>query len=72
MNTKTASVGVERFLRRAAVESATGLPRSTIYDMIADGRFPKPVKIGPKVAAWRESEIIAWQQARIAERDTAA
>ena len=47
-------------LRRPAVEAATGLSRSTLYEMIANGRFPKPVRLGARAVGWRESEIAAW------------
>ena len=36
----------ERMLRRPAVEARTGLSRSTLYAMMAEGRFPLPVKLG--------------------------
>jgi prophage regulatory protein len=56
------------FLRRQAVEARTGLSRSSIYDRIAAGEFPKPVPLGGRSVGWLESEIIEWQKARIAER----
>jgi prophage regulatory protein len=60
---------VQTILRRADVERATGLPRSTLYEMMAAGRFPKPVRIGARSVGWIETEILGWQKARIAERD---
>lgn len=60
----------ETFLRIADVQAATGLGRATIYRLISEKQFPKPVKIlGTRVSAWLASEIEAWQQARVAERD---
>lgn len=59
----------DQFLRLPAVVSKVGWSRVTIYRAVKDGRFPKPVKLGPRSIAWPESEIAAWQQARIAERD---
>lgn len=59
----------EKVLRRGEVERATGLPRATIYDKIAKGTFPRPIKLGERSVGWLEAEIIAWQKARIAERD---
>ena len=56
------------FLRRSAVEARTGLSRSSIYDRIAAGEFPKPVSLGGRSVGWLKSEIVAWQKARIAER----
>jgi prophage regulatory protein len=62
----------ETILRRPQVEKCTGKGRSAIYQEIAAGTFPAPIKIGPKAVGWLESEIIAWQKARIAERDQRA
>ena len=35
-------------LRRPAVEAMTGLSRSTIYAMMAEGEFPRPLKLGKR------------------------
>ena len=62
---------MEKFLRRKQIEELTGLARSTIYDRIKAGTFPKPVKIGGRAVAWLQSEIDAWQSDCIGEdRDT--
>jgi len=63
---------LERFLRRHEVERVTGLGRSTIYDKMSCGQFPKPVPLSGGAVGWIESEIIAWQAARIALRENAA
>ena len=62
----------EKFLRRDEVKAKTGLPVSTIYQQMSLDKFPRPVRISPRLVAWRESEIDEWQEARIAERDGAA
>lgn len=49
-----------KHLRRPAVEAATGLSRSTIYDMMDRGDFPRPIRIGRRAVAWPESEVLAW------------
>ena len=51
-------------LRRPAVEKIIGLSRSTIYEMISLGLFPKPIRIGRKAVGWRESVIIKWLESR--------
>jgi prophage regulatory protein len=56
------------FLRRPEVERVTGLPTSTLYDLMASGRFPRPVKLSASRVGWLESEVINWQQQRSAER----
>jgi prophage regulatory protein len=68
---------VDTFLRLEAVKQATGLGRSTIYDLMAEDppRFPRPVKPGgenAKAVAWLASEIAAWQRQKVAERDAVA
>lgn len=61
---------LQRFLQRKDVEAATGLPRSTIYERMAAGKFPRPVRqTGTRRVLWIEAEIIAWQDAQIIERD---
>lgn len=65
---------IETFLQLDNVKRATGMGRSTIYDLMAENppRFPRPVKInGERAIAWLASEIAAWQQERIAARDRA-
>ncbi len=46
-----------RLLRLVEVRSRTGLSRSTIYRLAAEGRFPAPVKLTAHASAWREDEI---------------
>ncbi|KPQ26587.1 MAG: prophage regulatory protein [Marinobacter excellens HL-55] len=55
---------IDRMLRRKEVEAITGRGRSAIYEGMAAGTFPKPVKIGARAVAWPESVIREW----IAER----
>ncbi|OXI91052.1 transcriptional regulator [Burkholderia sp. AU31652] len=55
----------QRFLRIHEVIYKTGLTRSSVY---AGCGFPPPVKIGPKAAAWVESEVEEWMAARMAAR----
>ena len=57
-----------RFLRLPQVQDLTGLPRSTIYWYMGDGRFPKAFQISERSVAWLESEIMDWMQERIAAR----
>lgn len=49
-------------LRRPTIEQMTGLSRSTIYAMMANGGFPRPVKLGSRAVGWREADVLAWLQ----------
>ena len=60
-----------RFLRLPAVMERTGLSRTTIYRLEMAGNFPRRVKLSTSgsisaSAAWVESEIQAWAEARVA------
>jgi len=50
--------------RRPDVERITGLSRSTLYAMMAEGNFPKPIKLGKRAVGWREADIAAWLDGR--------
>jgi prophage regulatory protein len=63
---------VRRFLRLPEVMERVGLRHTQIYDRMAEGKFPKAVKVGDRAVAWIESEIDAYQEACIAARDGAA
>ncbi len=54
------------FLRLPEVQIRTGKSRSTIYQGVNDGTFPKPIKLGgPRAVGWIEAEIEAYNQACI-------
>ena len=57
-----------RLIRLKQVMECTGLARSTVYKFIAEGDFPKPVKLGVRVVAWVEAEVLAWIQHKIEKR----
>jgi prophage regulatory protein len=60
---------IKKMLRLPAVLAARGCSKSKLYADIKAGVFPAPVKIGPRISAWPESDVEAEQRVRIAERD---
>lgn len=48
---------VGAILRRKQVEQAVGFCRSTIYQRIRDGTFPRSVSLGGRMVGWRTSDI---------------
>ena len=58
---------VARILRRPEVEDRTGLSRSTLYAMIAEGTFPRPIRLGKRAVGWPEKAVSDW----INERESA-
>jgi len=52
--------GDERILRRAAVLDRTGLSKTTLYRKIAEGTFPRQIRISFKGSGWYESAVEEW------------
>jgi len=52
------------FLRMPAVTAMTGLARSTIYRLVAQDQFPRPVRLASRAVAWRRSDLDRWSAAR--------
>lgn len=55
---------IERILRRPEIETLTGLSRSTLYAMMSEGTFPKPIRLGKRAVGWPESCIQEWIEDR--------
>lgn len=49
-----------RIIRLQEVQFRTSLPRSSIYDLIKKGLFPKQIKLMARSVGWLESEIDEW------------
>ena len=49
-----------RLLNLAEVCKMTTLSRATVYRHIADGRFPRPLRLAGRRVAWRFRDICAW------------
>lgn len=59
----------ERLLRWPEVQARVGICRSHAHALAAEGKFPKPIKLGKgaRASAWSESSISLWINERIAE-----
>jgi prophage regulatory protein len=51
-------------VRRRGLKAATGLSPATIYRMMNEGSFPRPVRLGKQAVGWPSSMIRAWLQSR--------
>ncbi|MBT1446356.1 AlpA family transcriptional regulator [Shewanella sp. JM162201] len=58
-----------KLIRLKKVSELTGLGRSSIYNYMNEDRFPKSVKLGPRLVAWVEEEVQAWIMERVVERE---
>ena len=53
-----------KLIKLREVTRITSLSRSTIYQAITDGQFPKPLRTGARGVAWVEQEVLDWIAAR--------
>jgi prophage regulatory protein len=65
---------LQRLIRLTELPLYVGIKRTVIAELITRGEFPKPVPISDsgRAVAWLESDIIAWQNSRIAKRNSVA
>jgi predicted DNA-binding transcriptional regulator AlpA len=47
------------FVRLPILTKLLGVSKTTIYKEIREGRFPKQIRLSPRVSAWRIREIKA-------------
>ena len=66
---KTENFEVEHMLLKIGdVLKITRLGRSTLYNLIQTGEFPKPVKLSKNTSTWVASEVTAFVEKRMKER----
>ena len=53
-----AGTAMPRLLTLHDVTQATALSRSAVYALMAQSRFPKPIRIGSRAVRWVEQEVL--------------
>jgi prophage regulatory protein len=59
-----AEIQASAFVRLAAVIHMTGLGRTTIYRLMAQDKFPSPVRLAKRAIAWRRIDLEHWSAGR--------
>jgi prophage regulatory protein len=59
----------DRLLTGAEVQARLGISKTTLWEGCRAGRFPQPVRFGPRTVRWPESEIEAFIEAAKADRN---
>ncbi len=54
----SAGAGMPRLLTLRDVTAATALSRSAVYALMAESRFPKPIRVGTRAVRWVEQEVL--------------
>ena len=57
-NRPTVGAAMPRLLTLRDVTAATALSRSAVYALMAESRFPKPIRIGARAVRWVEKEVL--------------
>ena len=55
---------IMRVLRLPDVLARVSLSKSTLWRLINDGEFPKPIRLGPRATGWIEEEFDEWIASR--------
>lgn len=53
---------MSNFLRIKDVMKKTGIAKSTIWLWVKEDKFPKPIKLSPRVTVWNEEKIELWMK----------
>ncbi len=56
-----------RVWRLPEVIKQTGLSRSTIYEKIGNGEFPRQFNLGPRSVGWLSDDVLGWIDSRSKE-----
>ncbi|WP_252094083.1 helix-turn-helix transcriptional regulator [Rhizobium skierniewicense] len=57
-------VSLDSYLTLKEVTTNIKVATSTLYRWIADGKVPKPVRLGENCVRWRVADVKAWQESR--------
>lgn len=55
-------------LKLAELQAYIRIGKTKIYELIAEGSFPKPLKIGGKSSRWLRPEIDQWLDKKAKDR----
>ncbi|MFY0639786.1 MAG: AlpA family transcriptional regulator [Bermanella sp.] len=58
-----------KILKLKSVIEKTSLCHSTIYKLISEGSFPKPIDLTGRAVGWVDSEVDDWILTKVEERD---
>ncbi len=52
------------------VEAIVGYKKSKIYNLMAEDKFPQPVRLGKRTVRWKNSAISSWIEGLSSSQDT--
>lgn len=63
-NSSPASLHIHGFIRTNELLALLPFSRATLYRMVKDGRFVKPVKLSTSITAWDRAAVFNWIRQR--------
>ncbi|MCX7099627.1 MAG: AlpA family phage regulatory protein [Methylococcales bacterium] len=51
-------------LRVSTLAPRLGISKSTIWRLVREGKFPKPIKLSDKVTVWKADAVLAWLESK--------
>jgi prophage regulatory protein len=58
-NSEVIQMSKKKLIRMVQVVEQTGLSKTTIYELISEGEFPRQIKVG-RISLWDESDVQSW------------
>lgn len=53
-----------KVIRKPEVCQRIGLGQSSLARLVREGKFPKPIALGPRAVGWVEDQVDAWIESR--------
>jgi prophage regulatory protein len=60
MNPTTPHPAADRIVRDAELDALTGVSRTTRHNWRKEGKFPSPIRLGPRAVGYTLSSIMRW------------
>ncbi len=58
----------ERLIRTSELPQFVPYGRTRIMQLVAEGKFPKPIKLSSRRLAWKARDVLAWIEERATAR----
>jgi prophage regulatory protein len=56
-------------LRVSALAPRLGISKNTIWRLVREGKFPKPIKLSEKVTVWKADDVLTWLASKERKND---
>jgi prophage regulatory protein len=57
-------MSISRYVRVNQLTQLIPISKASVWRKVKEGSFPKPIKLGERITAWRMEDVEAWLTAR--------